>query len=198
MKNVTAWIMLFCTLVLLAGCARPDIPASPEPPAATAAPVLTADPNAAVERTFENDDFILTIPAGWGMRMSGSDYYDLGTKELVTFHNAPLVTDSRAFLTISVDALEAGEDLQTRVDAAYAVQMTPIEDMAQQVFGQGGLTGFEATYRRPWGEPWWQFRDVWFEKDGRCYLLSFQAPPNSFEDRAAEFDAILKSFSFKE
>lgn len=191
-------VLIFCGLGLIAGCARPDVPASPEPPAATAAAVVTADPNAAVERTFENDDFILTLPAGWGVSMSGGEYFDLGTTEVVTFHNQPLITDSGAFLTVSVDELEQGQSLQDRVEAAYAVQKTEIEDLAQRAYEQGGLEGIEATYRRPWGEPWWRFRDVWFEVNGSVYLLSFMASPNTFDERAGVFDAMLQSYSFKD
>lgn len=193
MRLTLVLAVLICAGLLLVGCDQPATPLAMLGGAQTA----TADPGAAAERTFENDEFILTVPAGWGMRMSGRDYYDLGTTEVITFHDDPLITEAGAFLTISVDTLEAGADLQSRVDAAYAVQQTAIEEMAQQPYEQDGLTGIEATYRRPWGEPWWRFRDVWFEVDGVCYLLSFQASPNTFEDNAEVFDAILKSFRFK-
>ena len=188
------FLLVFVVLVstLLAGCAAES---TPEP---TAVPILTADPGAFEARVFENDDFTLNLPEGWGVSMSGRDYYDLGTVEMVTFHDKPLAGDSGAYLTVSTVKLAAGEDLERRVNGAYSVQMTEIKDLVIKPYESDGLAGIEATYSRPWGEPWWRFRDVWFEKDGTSYLLSFRSYPNTFDRHAESFDAILASFHFND
>jgi len=185
-------LVIFVLLsILLAGC---DGPATPEP---TAAP--TESPTVALEeRLYEEDAFSFTIPAGWGMTPRDSEFFDLGMQEQFVLHNARLITDSGAFFTLSTAPLAEGEDLESRIASAYAVQMTGIEDLAQQPYERDGLSGYEATYRRPWGEPWWQFRDVWFEKDGTSYLLSFMSSPNTFDRNAEIFDAILESFHFND
>jgi len=189
MRTAVLFLTLAGLALTAAACAQPDAPD---------APAVTADPGAAAERTFENDAFILTVPAGWGMSMSGGDYFDLGTREVITFYNDPLRTDAKAFLTVSSAALEPGEDLEQRANAAYSVQQTGIEDLVLKPYEQGGMTGIEAAYLRPWGEPWWQFRDVWLLQDGVAYLLSFHSYPDNFAPNADLFDAMLKSFSFKD
>lgn len=49
-------------------------------------------------------------------------------------------------------------------------------------------------YRRPWGEPWWEFYDLWVEQSDFAYLLSFHAL--SLQEYQAEIDLILRSFLF--
>jgi len=60
------------------------------------------------------------------------------------------------------------------------------------------LSGYEITYNRPWGEPWWKFQDIWLEKDNVIYVLSFHAPPTSFDTYNDVFEQILESFQFKD
>lgn len=188
------FLLVFVVLVstLLAGCGAPATPApATEPPAETPAAALE-------ERLYAQDAFSITIPAGWGMTPRDGEYFDLGMQEQFTLHNAPLISDSGAFCTLSSAPLAAGEDLARRVASAYAVQKTAIEEMVQQPYERDGISGLEAAYRRPWGEPWWRFRDVWFEKDGTSYLLSCMNSPNTFDQRAEIFDAILASFHFND
>jgi len=147
MRTVFLLLSLASLALTATACARPDTPSVTDVPADPAVAV-TADPGAAAGRTFENDDFILTIPAGWGMSMDGSEYFDLGTVESITFYDNPLRSDAGAFLTVSTDALEAGEDLEGRANAAYSVQMTTIEDLVLRTYEQGGLVGIEATYHQ--------------------------------------------------
>ncbi len=184
-------VILVFLSILFAGCDELETPAP------TAVPTLV--PTASLEeRLYEEEAFSFTIPAGWGMTAREGEYYDLGMQEKFTAHNAPLITDSGAFFTLSTAPLAEGEDLESRIASAYAVQMTGIEDLAQQPYERDGLSGYEATYRRPWGEPWWRFRDIWFEKDGTSYLLSFSSSPYSFDSNAEVFDAILGSFRFND
>lgn len=104
----------------------------------------------------------------------------------------------RVFFVVASSPLAEGQDLESRFTQAYQMAVPEIENASQQLFERGELAGYEITYKRPWGEPWWQFRDVWLEKDGAIYVLSFYASPNSFESYTDTFDQILESFRFKD
>lgn len=94
-------------------------------------------------------------------------------------------------------SIAAGTDLETRFEQTYNPLIPDLREVSQAGFDQGGLTGFEISYQRPWGEPWWQFRDIWLEKGAMIYVLSFHAPPAAFDKYRDDFDLILKSFNFR-
>ncbi len=73
-----------------------------------------------------------------------------------------------------------------------------IKEASRQPYEQYGLAGFEITYDRPWGEPWWRFHDLWLEKDAVIYVLTFQAYPASFDEFSDVFGEIADSFRFME
>lgn len=156
-------------------------------------------------RTFENETVSFTIPAGWQTReeiwgqaaATGQEYKGLGVQELVMIQYPPDQGKGRVFFVVASSPLAEGQDLESRFTQAYQMAVPEIENASQQLFERGELAGYEITYKRPWGEPWWQFRDVWLEKDGVIYVLSFYASPNSFESYTDTFDQILESFRFK-
>lgn len=157
-------------------------------------------------RTFENEIITFTIPAGWKTREEvwgqpaslEQDYKGLGVKELIMVQYPPERGQGKAFFVVASSPLASGQDLESRFTQAYQMAVPAIEDASRQLFKQGKLSGYEITYRRPWGESWWQFRDIWLEKDTTIYVLSFYASPNSFETYSDAFDQILESFQFKD
>lgn len=60
-----------------------------------------------------------------------------------------------------------------------------------------GVTALEKVYKRPHGEPWYQMREVWLEKDGTVYILSCWALPDNFDEAQEEFRLIIGSFHVK-
>jgi len=162
-------------------------------PQVTETPVVETDP-----RPFENEQFGFTIPAGWGLTISSGDYYGFGLEKMVVIHNAPLLADSKTFFTVATAALPSGERLAERFKLAYQDAVPEIEEQVESQFERNGLSGPEITYKRPWGEPWWKFQDIWLEKDSVVYLLSFRASPFTFEDHLVTLDLILDSFYFKD
>lgn len=157
------------------------------------------------ERTYENEVVRFTIPAGWKTsdeiwNLSPStqkyEYHGLGVQEIVTVQYPPKRGKSTVFFAVASSPLEEGEDLKSRFTQAYQNAIPEIEDEVQQSIEQNGLSGYEMVYKRPWGEPWWKFRDIWLEKDGMIYVLSFHASPDSFDGYADTFNAILESFQF--
>jgi hypothetical protein len=157
-------------------------------------------------RTFEGEGFTFTIPAGWQTMAeiwgadtaTGQDYKGLGVQVLVMLQYPPREGEGRAFFVAASAPLEAGQTLEARFDQAYQNATPAIENATQQTFEQGGLTGYEITYDRPWGEPWWHFRDIWIEHNEVVYVLSFYASAGSFDSYSETLNQILDSFQFQE
>ena len=154
------------------------------------------------ERTFENERFAFTIPSGWKTMQEiwdlpaaqENEYYGLGVQEIVMIQYPPQQGKGNVFFAVAWSLLADGENLESRFRSAYESPVPEIEDVTEQAFSQNRLSGYEITYKRPWGEPWWKFRDIWLEKDGVIYVLSFHAYPASFDDYSDTFNEILASF----
>lgn len=158
------------------------------------------------DRVYESDTFRFTIPPGWGTyaeiwdlaKQAENDYYGLGVTTAVTIQYPRKKGKGKAFFSVATSPLAEGESLETRIDLAYANPVPEIEDESRQAFSLDGLSGIEVMYRRPWGEPWWKFRDIWLEKDAVIYVLSFHASPTGFDSYVDPFERILESFTFLE
>ena len=157
-------------------------------------------------RPYENENFSFTIPADWGtmeevwkyVSTPGADYYGLGVGEIITIQYPAYQGQGDAFFAVAASPLADGETLESRFNKAYENPVPEIKGVIQQTFELGALSGLEISYDRPWGEPWWHFRDIWLEKDGMIYVLSCQTYITNFDDHAAIFDQILAGFQFKE
>ena len=156
---------------------------------------------------FENEKFSFTIPAKWQTmedlwnkpQTAGRDYYALGVSEIIMITNAREQADGTysAYFAVASSPLAGGMDLETRFHQTYDPLLPDLREVSQQKTDRGALSGLEITYQRPWGEPWWQFRDLWVERDAVIYVLSLHAAPNDFEQHQDDFDLILNSFNFK-
>lgn len=171
-----------------------------EPP--TLVPPLFESP-----RLFENENFSFTIPAGWQTieelwgqpQQADKDYYALGVEEIIMITSARAQADGTysTYFAVASSPLAGGTDLETRFHQTYDPLIPDLREVSQQKFDNGTLSGFEITYQRPWGEPWWQFQDIWVEKDAVIYVLSIHAAPNGFKQHTDDFDLIVNSFNFK-
>ncbi len=157
-------------------------------------------------RPYENENFSFTIPADWGtmeevwkyVSTPGADYYGLGVGEIISIQFPAYQGQGGTFFTVSTSPLGDGETLESRFKQAYENPVPEIENVIEQTFERGTLSGLEISYDRPWGEPWWHFHDLWLEKGGSIYVLSSLTYINQFENNKAIFDQILDSFQFKE
>ena len=150
---------------------------------------------------FENEQFSFTIPAGWQTmeelwgekHVTEKNYYGLGLEELIMITNARVQADGTysTYFAVASSPLAGGTDLETRFHQTYDPLIPDLREVSQQKFDSGTLSGLEITYQRPWGEPWWQFRDIWVEKDAVIYVLSFHGSPGDFETYQADLDLIL-------
>jgi hypothetical protein len=158
--------------------------------------------NGCSPQKYQGDGFSFTVPDGWKTMKEiwgksfaqDTDYYGLGLTEQVMIQYPAQKAKGRAFFAVATAQLAEGEDLETRFNQTYDGIIPEIKDPVRQAFQLGDLSGYEITYKRPWGEPWWQFQDIWLEHDGVIYVLSAHASPQSFVDYAETFDQILDSF----
>ena len=156
---------------------------------------------------FENEKFTFTIPAKWQTmedlwnmpQAAGKDYYTLGVEEIIMITSAREQEDGTysAYFAVAYSPLAGGVDLEARYHQTYDPLLPNLREVSQQKIDHSALKGLEITYQRPWGEPWWQFRDLWVERDAVIYVLSFHAAPSDFEAHQDDFDLILNSFNFK-
>jgi hypothetical protein len=157
-------------------------------------------------RTFENETFSFTIPAHWKTieeiwdipDSSGQDSYSLGVQEIVTIQYPTIKGKGKAYFLVASSPLQNGQDLESRLNQAYQTTTPEVENVEIRSFDRNELSGYEITYKRPWGEPWWKFRDIWLEKNNTVYVLSFHAPPDSFDKYNDIFEEIIGSFQFKD
>jgi len=157
--------------------------------------LLLPKPEIAVS-TFSAGAISFIIPEDWQKINASGDYYGLGVQKVVAIQG-PAEPLPVAFFTVSTSPLAGGADLETRFSTAYE-NIASLQNVTKKSFTSGKLSGFEISYRRPWGESWWEFRDIWLEKDGVVYVLSFRAGQNESVKVAASFEAILASFHFKD
>ena len=193
--------LIVASLLLLTSLAcRFLFPNWEEPPTIISPPFESPHP-------FENEKFSFTLPAGWQTMEElwqqpqdpEKDYYALGVEEMIMITSARLQVDGlySAYFAVASSPLAGGTDLDTRFHQTYDPLIPELREVSQQKFDNGTLSGLEIAYQRPWGEPWWQFNDIWMEKDGVIYVLSFHATPNDFKQHQDDFDLILNSFKFK-
>lgn len=157
-------------------------------------------------RTYDHAAFSFTIPAGWKTHEEvwnrpaspGQEYKGLGVEEIIRLQYPGVPGKGKAFFTVASSPLAGDSSLEERFNQTYQAIEAEIEILSRRPFERGELSGYEILYARPWGEPWWTFRDVWLQNHGSIYLLSFQASPAALERYAETYDDILESFHFKE
>ena len=133
----------------------------------------------------------------WPNYQPQRDYYRLGVQEVVTVTSVHKQGESGAYFTIATAPRLNGQSLEDVYRNAYVPALDTFRDVQENPVTVDGKTGFEIMYRRPWGEPWWQFRDIWVEADDMIIVLSFHALPGSFSGYQEDFEEIINGFAFK-
>ena len=160
---------------------------------------LSPDTRTDEESIYENDAFSFTIPADWKMALFGGDYYDLNVEKVVTIYDNPIMFWSKAFFTVATSPLDG--ELETRFVQTYeGIELwDPLSiDVKSQAYKQGALSGLEFSYTFAYGEGVYNFHDIWVEKGGFVYVLSFRTRQGEFNNYTDIFEEILDSFRFKE
>jgi len=147
-----------------------------------------------VEFRFEYPSNWQTMAELWGTYELQKDYYGLGAEELIALTSVQKKGEAGVWFSVAKKPL-MGIALSELGESLYAQAVPVVAQLQQSTITLAGQPAIAFRYRRPWGEPWWEFYDLWVEKNGVAYLLSFHA--YSLEGYQAEIDLILKSFSFQ-
>jgi hypothetical protein len=120
---------------------------------------------------------------------------------LVTVTNAipsPFGEKYTAWCTLMTRSTIKGQNLLSQVNGAYSILKNyPDSEISLQKINVNGNFMVEKIYRRPRGEPWYQVRDIWTEKDNIVFILSCYSNPSDFDKNTNIFTGILKSMTFK-
>jgi hypothetical protein len=157
-------------------------------------PTSYDDPNF----SFQYPETWQTMTDLWGDRYQpGQEYYQLGVNEIIMVTSVKKQGESGAWFAVASAPSAGAIDLESVVRETYTPFMDALQDYAERNTTVAGIDGFEVTYKRPWGEPWWRFRDIWLVNDSVLYLLSFHAYPTSFDSFQEDFDFILNNFTLE-
>lgn len=186
-------LLLTIAVVILTACATPTV--APPP---TAPPTPTPLPGGAA-RTFEHERFTFEYPSHWTNREDRYPGFIQPNPEFGTEEPVSVSGDGLGFF-IGLRSLPEGSDLQTLVEETYArlLEGDAIEEMISE--GEGtvdGLPALERVYKRFWGEPLVEQRDLWVERDGQVYVVSCRASPNGFEAAMPLCDQVLAGLYLK-
>ncbi|MBN1537281.1 MAG: hypothetical protein JW908_11160 [Anaerolineales bacterium] len=137
-----------------------------------------------------------TMEELWGFTQSDDNYYGLGFQEIIMVTSAQKKGKFGAYFAVAVKALPEGETVETVFHQTYSQVKDGIREESETTANLNGIPALVKNYERASGEPWWQFQDVWLEKEGTIYLLSFHCLSLG-EQYQENLDFILNSFSFK-
>jgi len=151
--------------------------------------------------TIQETDFEFTLPIGWKTMgqiwddySPKQDYKKLGVNEIITVTNFEKKEQKGIWFTVAGKDYDGG-DLREELERVYSQTTPAIPQYTITQIEWKGYPTFVVKYRRPSGEPWWEFQDYWLVKDGQVYLLSFEAL--QLEEYAEEMQMILDSFVWK-
>ncbi len=185
-------LLVLVALFALAACATPTTPTTSYPPA----PPATPTPPPGVDTfTFDHERFTFDYPSHWTNREDRYPGFVQPNPEFGTEEPASVSGDGLGFF-IGLRSLPEGTDLQTLVDDTYDRLVEG--DMIEEMLSQGestvdGLPALERVYKRFWGEPLIQQRDLWAERDGQVYVVSCRTSPSRFDELMPLCDQVIAS-----
>lgn len=152
---------------------------------------------------YDNPAFSFDYPSDWqtmenlwGFQQLDENYYGLGLQEIIMITSVQKKGDFGAYFAVATKALPEGESLEMVFHQTYKQIEGEMREVSETTTTINGYPTLGMNYERPWGEPWWQFRDLWLEKDNTIYVLSFHCL-GATEKYQEDLDLILNSFLFK-
>jgi hypothetical protein len=196
-------ILAFLFLILLA-CSAAQFQ-NPEKPIEEASPTAVDDIGKqkylAKDVSFEYPGSWRTVEEIFGKPTGQTRDREFNADILVTVTNAipsPYGEKYTAWCTLMTKPTVEGQDLQDLVKKSYTILKNyPDSEISLQEIVINGYTAFEKIYKRPRGEPWYQVRDVWIQKDNIVYILSCYSSPGEFDKNSVLFAGILDNMKFK-
>lgn len=153
------------------------------------------------ENRYDHADFSFSYPGKWHLMSDlwpdytiDNNYKNLGIVEIITVTSVQKQGKFGLWFTVASTSLD-GDDLETMYKQTYASIKSDIRDVVESIAVIDNSSAFEINYSRPFGDPWWEFRDIWLEKEGNAYVLSAHAL--NLDSYQNEVDSIIDSFTFK-
>jgi hypothetical protein len=207
----------FITLVviLVLGCTTITnlTRSTPQPTIIAETTVPTTHPPQAGFQHFENEFLAFDYPkelktfVGGGAEFLCYPDYQLGGELLVGLGDTKFVHFDKYYRSIRIFRLPmpSDVDLKAIMQAAYDQEKIkfPLDEGVLDATGPVTVAGYPAyqkTYRVYSGEPAYDLRDIWIEKDGDIILVSIWSQytnPEEFAAFQAEADLFINSLKFK-
>ncbi len=152
---------------------------------------------------FENDELSFDYPGDWQTFSEMWSTWEPSHDEALDAEESVGVAISGFSWSVRIASKELPPDTALKDVYEQTYKRSWISEYAKShTISEGtttvdGVTAYEKVYKRPHGEPWYQMRDVWLEKDGAVYILSCWALPDSFDEAQEEFKLIIESFHVK-
>jgi hypothetical protein len=156
---------------------------------------------------FENDGIVFDYPASWRSmaEVFGAEYLDdnfrgFGMQEIVAITSMKKKGQFGAYFNVATRPLPAGQNLEDTYRQAYQDYFNInrySREISEDTIAVDGITALRKIYQSPVGEPWWDYVDIWLEKDGVIYLLSFHCLLNTLEHHEQDLQTILNAFHVK-
>jgi len=154
---------------------------------------------------YSNNGVSFNYPDNWGPISKVFPNYklqhnpELDTEELAVIVDAGSSTGQGEKYSVSVHILK--RDLPSGVSLKDLFTQT-YEDKSYVMISEdtatiNGIQAYEKVYKKPHGEPWYQIRDIWLEKDSIVYIISCWTLPNSFAEFQDKFNIVIDSFKIE-
>jgi sulfatase maturation enzyme AslB (radical SAM superfamily) len=152
-------------------------------------------------KSYENNEISFDYPAGW--ETSSNFYYDrvLNASEVAEIldpESGDFQLKYTTLVRIERKNMTSGQNLKQIFNNTYsAFNQSNIQFISENNTTVDGAIAYEKVYKMPHGEPWYQIRDVWLEKNGKIYIICCWTLPGNFEKVQKDFDMIINSFHVK-
>ena len=168
-------------------------------------------------KNFQNNEILFNYPSTWvsfsdfwpsnfGFSYIPSEDHNLNTTEITGVLDPKSNTPMEKYTTsVKIETKKSSGNLKEDFDAAYsslsrssqASGALLFQEISERNLTVDGVTAYEKVYKIPHGEPYYQIRDVWLDKNGKIYIISCRAFPNNFNQSQNDFDTIINSFHVK-
>jgi PsbP-like protein len=168
-------------------------------------------------KNFQNNEISFNYPSTWvsfsdfwpsnfGFSYNLSEDQNLNTTEITGVLDPKSNTPLEKYTTsVKIEEKNSSGNLKEDFDATYSSLSKSSRASGTSLFHEisegsltvDGVTAYEKVYKIPHGEPYYQIKDVWLDKNGKIYIISCRAFPNNFNQSQNDFNTIINSFQVK-
>lgn len=161
-------------------------------------------------QSFHNNAISFNYPAQWvtfsefwpstfGFEYNYSFDEDLNATEMVGVLNPDSGTYNEKFSTsVMIKTRPSAGDLKSVFEATYALLAqqynATYREVSERTLTLDGVTAYEKVYQLPHGEPYYQIREIWLEKNHEIYIISCKSFISNYNESQTDFNLIINSF----